>query len=354
MIKQNTQLNLIQVLRGIASLLVVLFHVTITFATINKQAFGFNFFLFGGAGVDIFFVLSGFIITYTSFKTLNRPDKVLPFISRRFVRIFPAYWIIIGLFLLTQIIFPTFYKTHYDFSVENLLSTVFLLPGHVMVNGVSWTLSFELFFYLLFSIAFIIPKRKWAFCLFAFYAMILIALPVLQYNFDNSNEWVKLITSPMNIEFFMGVIAAAIIRKIPRNLSLPLVITGSIIFLTSGVCADLNYYLLHNIFNRVLLFGIPAFLIVIGLVRFELNNQLKVHNILLSLGEASYSLYLIHLPLISAAIKLIGRLNIQNNIILHLLLFIVIILVCCTSVLFYKCIEKPLIDKLNKRIALRL
>ena len=83
MIKQNSQLNLIQVLRGVASLLVVFFHVTITFATINKQVFGFNFFLFGGAGVDIFFVLSGFIITYTSFKTLNHSKKILPFKKER-------------------------------------------------------------------------------------------------------------------------------------------------------------------------------------------------------------------------------------------------------------------------------
>ena len=340
-------LQLIQVLRGIASMLVLLYHATINFSTINGQPFCFNFFKFGTAGVDIFFVLSGFIITYTSTQSLSQPGKMLPFIRRRCIRIFPAYWIIISFFLLAQIIFPSFYKTHYSFGFTQFISTWLLLPWHSMVNGVSWTLSFELFFYLLFSIAFIIPQKKLVYYLFVLYAMVIIIVPLSGYDLENGNAWLKLFGFPMNVEFLMGVTVAAIISKIPKRLGLPLIIAGSIIFIFNGILTDQGYYLVHSTFNRVIFFGIPSFLIICGVVKFELSNTINVHNVLLLLGEASYSLYLLHLPLIVAFIKIIGRFNIQSTLIVEILLFIAIVCICFVSVLFYKWIEKPVIYRLN-------
>jgi len=120
MIKQNKNLQLIQVLRGVASLLVVLLHATINLNENGKTVFLLNFFSFGGAGVDIFFVISGFIITYTSFKGAASIKNFLPFISRRVIRIFPTYWIIITGFLLLQILLPSFYRTHYTFNFQNV------------------------------------------------------------------------------------------------------------------------------------------------------------------------------------------------------------------------------------------
>lgn len=347
MIKQNSNLNLIQVLRGVASLMVVLFHTTGNAKEILNKKFYFDFFLFGYSGVDIFFVLSGFIITYTSMRWIERKDQLLPFIKRRFIRIFPSYWIIIGLFLILQLLLPSFYKTHYSFSLSNFFSTLFLFPGHTMVNGVSWTLSYELFFYLLFSLVFVIPNKKWAFYLFAVYALVIIALPFLGKDQGYSNEWLKLISDPMNVEFFMGVMAALLIPRIPQKLSLPFMIIGGALFLVSGIFTDHKYYLFTNGYNRILLFGVPSFLIITGLVKFELSRNINIHNALRLLGEASYSLYLLHLPLLAAGIKMIARLNIQNNIILQLLLLIIVAIICYGSILFYKWIERPIINKLN-------
>lgn len=348
-VDQNKNLGLVQVLRGVASLLVVLFHTSVNSREILGKDFCFDFFFFGGSGVDIFFVLSGFIITYTSFGGITHPDRLLPFIRRRFIRIFPSYWIIIGFFLVVQLLLPSFYKSHFDFSILNFCSTWFLLPGHTMVNGVSWTMSYELFFYLLFSLAFIIPNRKWSFSLFAIYALVIIALPLTGTDTSNGGRWAGLILFPMNIEFFLGVVAAVIILHIRQTAALPLIITGALFFLADGILYDQNIVLLPNAFNRVVLFGIPSFLIITGIVKFELTRKLEVHNVLLLLGEASYSLYLLHLPLLVAAIRMISRLNIQNNIILHLLLLLVVALICYISILFFKWVEKPVISKLNAR-----
>ncbi len=345
--QQNKNLHLIQVLRGVASLLVVLRHVTANSILVFKQDFFFNFFSFGGSGVDIFFVLSGFIITYTSIAGISQVSNLLPFIRKRIVRIFPTYWITITLFLAIQAALPSFYKTHFNFHFSNLLSTYLLFPGHFMVNGVSWTLTYELFFYFLFSFAFIIPNKKLAFYLGIIYSILIILVPLSGYTAYNKNVWISLLYFPMNVEFFMGVSIALFISKISARLSVPLIIIGSLLFLAAGIASNNGYQFLPNVFNRVLFFGIPAFLIITGIVKLELSKKIAVHNILLTLGGASYSLYLIHLPLVAAFVRIIAKFNVHNNIVIHILLLIMVVAICCVSILFYKAIEQPVINRLN-------
>lgn len=343
--KKNLQL--IQVLRGIAALLVVFFHATSNAKVILNKNFCFNFFSFGNAGVDIFFVLSGFIITYTSYNAIKKQVNFLPFLRRRFVRIFPTYWIIISLFLLVQIIFPAYYKTHYHFTALNFFSTYFLLPGHTMINGVSWTLSFEIFFYLLFSFAFLISNKKVLFFLAVIFSLIIILFSV--FNPQPANQYLGFILFPMNIEFFMGIAAAIIVRHITMKYYVSLIVLGTLLFLISGIFTDNNYYLLPDPLNRVILFGIPSFLIIIGVVKCELVKKIKTHNFFLYLGEASYSLYLIHLPVIVAFYRIISKAGIQNNSLFHFLVFFVIGLICLFSILFYHLVEKHIIIALNQK-----
>jgi len=343
----NKNLQLIQMLRGIASLLVVLLHCTVNSSEALQKNFFGNFFSFGGAGVDIFFVLSGFIITYTNFKSIGKADHFSFFFKRRIVRIYPTYWIIISMFLLLQVVLPSFYRSHFSFDLKNIFSTYLLFPGHVMVNGVSWTLSYEIFFYLLFSLSFFIPAKKWSFNLAILYTIIIIALPICNYNFENGNTWLSLITYPMNAEFFMGVIAAVVIPKISSRIATPLIITGGIIFLASAIFSDQNFHLVNNTFNRVILFGIPSFLIITGVLKYELTNKIKVYSIFLLLGEASYSLYLIHLPVVAASFKILAKFNISNNLIIHCLILLMVCIICYASIIFYKFVEKPIITRLN-------
>lgn len=347
MLPQTKNLQIIQALRGIASLLVVLFHCTGSSKEYLQQSFLGNAFLFGWAGVDVFFVLSGFIITYTNIKLIQKASNLPAFLQRRFVRIYPTYWIIISFFLLLQILFPSYYRTHYNLDFANIASTYLLFPGHVMINGVSWTLSYELFFYMLFGIAFFIRNTKLSLYLAITYAVILILLPIAGYNFQNSDPVIYLITYPMNVEFIMGVVAAVLIPKLSSKVALPLIISGCIIFIISAVFSDLKYYVVGNTFNRVILFGTPSFLLIIGVVKYELLNKIKVNNIVLLLGEASYSLYLIHLPLLVASFKIISNIQIRNSVLLHFLIVVIIVIICYASILFYKFVEKPLISRLN-------
>ncbi|MBK6634348.1 MAG: acyltransferase [Chitinophagaceae bacterium] len=105
---------------------------------------------------------------------------------------------------------------------------------------------------------------------------------------------------------------------------------------------------MENYFRRVLLFGIPSFLIITGIVSYELNKMVKVPGILVSLGEASYSLYLLHLPVMAAGVGILAKLNLQAGMEIHAAVIVLLIGVCLGSILFFKWIEKPLISRLNR------
>ncbi|MGC4100312.1 acyltransferase family protein [Ferruginibacter sp.] len=345
---QHKNLQLIQMLRGIASLLVVLLHITINYSENLPGAFLFNIFKFGGSGVDIFFVLSGFIITYSSAGNIAKSGAFLTFIKRRIIRIFPIYWITISIFLLIQIIFFSFYKTHFDLTFTNICSTYLLFPNHIMINGVSWSLTNELFFYLLFSVAVLIPYKKITLYLMVAYSLVLIVSGVLNlFDLASMNSFVALLLFPMNMEFFLGVLVALIVHRFPSKWIYPFLITGLLLFLAGA--ANMGYFsgMTKNGTERVLFFGVPSFLVILSLVKWELTKKVNIAKIFVDLGNASYSIYLIHLPVVAAFYKVVVRLNFSSTFILQTLSLALLIIVSILGIVVYKKVEKPLIKKLN-------
>jgi len=343
-------LQLVQLLRGIASLLVVLLHCTMTVNETLQQSFLFNAFKFGGAGVDIFFVLSGFIITYTSASALKKGSGFMDFVRKRFVRIYPVYWLVISLFLFLQVALPSLYRTHYEFGFANVLSTYLLFPGHVMVNGVSWTLTYEIFFYCIFSLAFLLRNRLLLIILSAIYITALVAAAWVYPQNTTGNAWADLLLFPMNVEFFMGILAALLVPKIPGASARILIGAGVLFFIASAVFFNSGYFLFDSAFNRAVLFGIPSFLLILGVVKYELATKISMHSFFIKLGEASYSLYLLHLPFVAAGIKIFSRFQISNAFVLHAVVLLMVAALCIGSIFFFKIIEKPLIDRLNRAL----
>lgn len=345
-IQEQKSLQLLQVLRAIASLLVVLLHCTTNMAEVLHKSFLSNSFIFGGSGVDIFFVLSGFIITYTSFRGFANWGKLGTFLQRRFVRIFPTYWIIITGIIVIQLLLPLSYRSHFDLTPEKLMPAYLLLPGHLMINGVSWTLTYELFFYILFATAFLIPLKNWVYYFSLAYIVCIIALHFSGHK-PTGNTWLQLITFPQNIEFFMGVLSVALIPRLPQKFAIPFIFGGIFIFIVSAIFFSHQRQITTNDFNRVIMFGVPSFFIIAGLVKYELLKATNIHNVLLILGEASYSLYLLHLPLIAISFKLLAKFQMQSAVGLHFIILLLVVIISALSMYFFKLIEKPLINALN-------
>jgi exopolysaccharide production protein ExoZ len=349
MLKTPKTLQLIQLLRGIASMLVVMLHITVNYEEVYHNKLLGGFFLFGGSGVDIFFVLSGFIITYTNISSIGKKEKVVPFIKKRFIRILPIYWIIITLLLIFRLLLPQFYNSGISLNGSVLAATYFLLPGHTMINGVSWSLTNELFFYLLFVVALIIPHKKISLCLMLSYLLFLFVF-ALSNTADASNPYLSLLTFSMNIEFFMGVIIALIVSRVNIRWALPMATMGILLF-AIGIYFSLNNLVLFpSSFNRVVLFGIPSFFIILGFTTYEIHRKVNMHNIVIDLGDASYSIYLFHLPLVAAFFKILFRCNITNKPVIYLLIIALIIAIMFCGILIYRKIEKPVIKFLNQRL----
>ena len=184
----TTPLISIQVLRAVAALAIVFAHLWPTFVFLGLPTAVANF-LLGAAGVDLFFVISGFIMVYTSKPLFSQPGAPLYFFVRRIVRIVPLYW------AATTVVLIFYLKTSFDLSERNLTwmnviaSYLFLPLPHLNgqtepILGVGWTLNYEMFFYVVFAFATLLSQRWAVLAVTAFFIAVLtlpgaLAIPIV-------------------------------------------------------------------------------------------------------------------------------------------------------------------------------
>ena len=156
----------------------------------------------------------------------------------------------------------------------------------------------------------------------------------------------------MILEFIFGIIIALIVQNTKVILGIYSLFIGILLFLSGIYLSNSEFNLFENhyvLFNRVVLFGVPSFFILLGIISLELNYNIPINKYIVLLGEASYTLYLIHLPLIVAALKILNKLNFKNNWLIYFYLFFLLILVTLLSCFVHLKIEKPLIKLINQR-----
>ncbi len=351
------KLNSLQYLRAFAALFVVLFHLGQTMARpmyFNSSTYHIPF-SFGDFEVELFFVLSGFVIFLIHERDLFGAGDVKQYLLKRFVRIYPPFLIVfLSVYLLAY--FSTLRDTlPTDYFV--VLKSLLLLPQDkalvggtgATVIGVAWTLHYEMFFYFFFA-AFI-AGRVIALCA----TMMLIFVVVLSYlnygffPFDFfSSQYLPL--------FFMGSGTAWLFSRFPnvQGVGAKLVLVA-LLLLTFINGIDL--FMLHLFTEWKVLFNGFAFsFLILGLTWCERCNEFRFGNkFILMLGEISFSLYLIHTIVISILCKMALNLNIINIRVSFGVLFCVFILfssIAC-SWLFHKLIEKPVIGYLSRSFIAR-
>lgn len=268
----------VQYLRGIAALMVVWHHAL-------SQIAGTTDFIrlpdFGPAGVDIFFVISGFIMVAT---TAGKPISGLRFSTLRIVRVVPLYWLATLGMIAIAIAIPSAFKTLKFDEVSILKSLAFVpydslaSPGQtwpVLIPG--WTLNFEMFFYALFAISLTLPKWRLQAMLGALAALVL-AGAVL----GRPGPLSFVYTSPMLLEFGAGMWIAHEWLQGKRDRGL--VVSLGMVAAGFGLLTQMN--------SRPCLI-VGATLIVLGALNPRLCEMRS--RPLLELGNASYSIYLTHL-----------------------------------------------------------
>ena len=343
-------INSIQFLRGFAALAVVIHH---TGGYVKRYfeptlLFGDKFSI-GFAGVDLFFVISGFIIHFTSKNYLNNPSKLKEYLQKRFIRVYPIYWIITTIlffssWLIVLLLNKNIFSIGYPNTVSAYIQTYLLLPLHFAINPVTWTLSYEIFFYLCFAIL-IISKRLWiipaSILVISFYN-IFINVPevvVVKLNYFN------FVFSGYNFEFMFGFLIYQFYEKIKLSniISVILLLFAiSIIVLFGYEIGDYDSY------KRVLTFGLPSGLILLSLINLENNGTISFPKFTLTLGDASYALYLIHFPMMLLMNKfpqMLGyNFTAEQEVVYS---YFIIITIIISSVFVHKWIEIPVAKKLN-------
>jgi exopolysaccharide production protein ExoZ len=273
----------IQYLRGLAALAVVWHHAT-------HQVSGMAAFLpwgFGSSGVDVFFVISGFIMVVTTWRGRIAPTE---FWRRRFIRVVPLYWLLTLLMIAVAWVAPSLFKT-LKVTPTTLLQSLFFIPhfsqsfpGSVwplLVPG--WTLNFEMFFYAVFGALLVLPRTPRLQALVAV-LVALVGIGALFGPFQSAAA--QTYTQPMLLEFAGGALVGAWWSSGRRSLPT----ADAIVFLASGTLM----LVLRD--QGPLGFAtqiVGALLVVVGAL--GARFAWMPNAFLRALGDASYSLYLTHL-----------------------------------------------------------
>ena len=278
----------IQILRAAAALAVVLFHAG-QWSHLDLAV--------GAAGVDLFFVISGFVL-WTACEA--RPTTPAAFLLARARRILPLYWIVSLVVAAAALAAPMALPIVLP-ERRHLVLSLLLLPHTDPAGGpfpllpTGWTLTYEALFYGVMAIALAAPKDR----RLEIVSGLLLATSLLGFAYHG---WYTLLANPMLLEFLAGVGLARLwargrFERLPRA-SGPGLIAGGLAVL--AVCQVSG---LRDDFLRPFVWGPPAALIVAGALKLEADGRIgagRRTRALVAEGDASYSLYLVQAPAIAA------------------------------------------------------
>lgn len=316
----------IQYLRGFAALAVVAFHLS--------EMLG-GAFKVGSAGVDVFFVISGFIMWVT---TAGRPIGPGDFVVRRLVRVVPLYWIVTLVLCLAASLKPQFFH-EVNLSAETVVKSLLFIPIYqkgllhpLLVQG--WTLYYELFFYGVFALALLTPVRIRAGAVIA----ALLVLVILGIFADARYPVARNLTDPLLLEFAGGVFLGWLFgaRRLPG-------LGAGVILSLAGLACFALIDARHLMEYRALVWGGPAMLLVGGALAIEQAAPLRPIASLGLLGDASYSIYLWHTLAMTTAYAVLIRLELALPVIVILTLAAAV----AVPIGLYWMIEKPMVARLG-------
>lgn len=332
---------LLQILRGVAASMVVGHHYVASQVEREEDVRPWIEGI-GGSGVDIFFVISGFIMMMTQ-SDPNKTVSARQFLWRRLVRIAPLYWALTLLAVLLMLVASSEVNT--DFSLQKALASLIFLPfgagidmeleAHkAYVIPMAWTLTYEWYFYLVFALTLAIGlKPITRIGVMASWFVICIAVGFL---FQPVSLILQMASNPILLEFLLGCLIAILYRKGYR-LSGPQAL----------VMAMLAIFMLGNMlhqtaFERLLLWGVPAFMLIAAASLYQAG---KLDFIMLRpfvrLGDISYSLYLSHFFCLALFVRMQDRSSYLQEGFSPLSLMIFMVLVIVVAELCYRCIEEP-------------
>ncbi|MFM7443224.1 MAG: acyltransferase family protein [Tabrizicola sp.] len=277
----------LQMLRGVAATLVVLFHLQASAAFEGHDAGILAWFKGGEVGVDVFFVLSGFVIFHA---VQGRPEMTAGrFLRQRFWRIVPPYWAVLALTLLALFGLGLAQGDWSGWpSAWALVVSTLLLPLPDQVMAVAWTLTVEGMFYLVFAATYFRWGTHGAIAALVVWSAVTLGLKLMHLGIPA--QFGLLLYSGV-IEFLYGGLVALAVARGWRAGAGPAVVVGGL-----GLALVVSGQVSINL-GRAWVAGLPAAALVYGLAA----GNWRMPGWTLVWGEASYLLYLVHLLVFAIA-----------------------------------------------------
>jgi exopolysaccharide production protein ExoZ len=329
----------VQILRFFAALLVVFAHTGVEMSE-RAQHMGSTFNvppLFDwGLGVDIFFVISGFIMYYLMHDRFGQPGAAGDFLRRRLIRIVPLYWICTTL-MLASILAAGSLINNNGIDIKHIVASYAFFPwpraDHEVfpLLSLGWTLNYEMFFYIVFAVALCGPRRIGLSVMVVLFAV----LCVIGSLVPDQMWMLKFLGNSMIGEFLLGIGLAAL--RV-RGYRIPL--AASAVFVAVAlVLATASFQLsVYEYIWRLITGGLPAILIVSAVVLGPPAGSSRAARWLAIGGDASYALYLTH-PFTLKIVSVIGS---KLGLPLPLLYWLGLIAAVIASLFVHYLVEKPI------------
>ncbi|PHR91582.1 MAG: hypothetical protein COA69_10315 [Robiginitomaculum sp.] len=322
-------LRALQSLRGVAALLVLAFHIAgvqrlhIAPDAEAELALLSGIWDRGYMGVDLFFVISGFVMVYVT-RGLNSGSakssaytlkQVGRFLYARMTRIYPLWWVFSGLMALYFWIAYHVPADPYRISgagevVPYLAKSFLLIPQHHLpVLSVGWTLIHEMYFYIVFAGILLLPKRAlplalaaWAACIaLAFYAGLTSSSQSIAQSFP------EVLFSLLSLEFIGGAFVGYLVTRGTTRAAGLCAIAGAILIVV-GCLVFTSAEGTLGLWGRVAVFAVPCSLLVYGLTGLETRGHFHMPDWIVQIGNWSYSLYLSHILVLSGIVMILEKL----------------------------------------------
>ena len=339
MARRPTYLGL-QVLRIMAAVLVLITHSG--FYASERLDRSFKYWGTGAAGVDLFFVISGFVMVYSSVNLIGDRRGWLVFSQRRVIRIVPMYWLATTVKLVMMVLAGEF-VLHARFSpLETVMSYLFLPTRNSDGNlfpllGVGWTLNFEMLFYMLFAVALFLRAS-----VFKFVGVILFILAAGALFRQDNWPAASFYLNPIVLDFFFGMlIAGACLRGkyLPRG--------AAVLSVSFRPAVTSSFFQLRLGTHPWLVFA--AAMVIGGVVGLEAWLT-WIPGWLIYLADASYVIYLFHPLVAPAAPMILAKLHMPYPLLSIALSICFALLAGC---FIHKLVEKPVTLWLKRAVEAR-
>ncbi|ATM74535.1 hypothetical protein CRN79_01150 [Serratia fonticola] len=340
----NRTVNSIQFLRFIASLLVLITHST--FYTHERFSESMPVFKAGSVGVDIFFVISGFVILLSSITKNGEFSSGVDFTVKRLTRIVPMYWIATSVKVIALILSPAI-VLHATFDPSRIVLSYFFLPSvspdgrWEPILGVGWTLVFEMFFYFIFAMALFAKKSP----------VVISSLVIVIFSLISTmrtDDWpvATMYFDKIMLYFVIGMFSYIMMMKC-RRMTLrvfTLVLTAlSVVFIFRKI--SYGEPIIERLSFETFTFVVTFFFIVVQCESLFVGAISKLSTLL---GNASYSTYLFH-PLLAPIVPTIfKKLSITINpvfVVISTVLFALL-----ATVIIHLTIEKPITNRIRSTL----